>query len=139
MTEKTMKLLEERVQENLEVLLEDDKWEMAPQKRAAIVEEANSILDRLIQAEKDNADAWDKDQRRRIEIRKNKDAADIEKLKITSMPWKRVLVELAKVSIPAILSGGLFWAAQTRVLNFEETGRFTSTASKQLGAPRIFK
>lgn len=138
MTEKTMKLLEERVQENLEVLL-DEGWDMAPAKRTAIVEEANSILDRLIQAEKDNADAWDKDQRRKIEIRKNKDAAEIEKLKITSMPWKRAAVEIAKVTIPAILSGGLFWAAQTRVLNFEETGRFTSTASKQLGAPRIFK
>lgn len=132
----TMQRLENQIQTNLDSI---GTMEEGDQNRKRLIDETNQLLDRLIQMEKDQNDAWDKQERRKLEYNKNRDTLELERLKITSMPWKRAAVEIAKVAVPTILSGGLFWLAQTRVLKFEETGRFTSTASRQLGSPKIFK
>jgi hypothetical protein len=58
-----------------------------------------------------------------------------EKQKIT---WKRVAFELGKLVIPLGISIVHYNMAQKKVFDFEEHGRITSTAGRELHLPKIF-
>lgn len=69
---------------------------------------------------------------------KDKELIDLERDKM-KIGWKRAAFEMAKVTVPTIVSIVAYDIFQKRVLDFEEHGRLTSTASHELHLPRFFK
>lgn len=96
------------------------------------------LVELLVTADKDNADYYDKEERRRIEEDRNKAVNEIEhnKQKLTG---GRVTFEMAKVIAPLVISFVGYNVFQKRILKFEETGRITSTAGRELHLPRFMK
>lgn len=55
------------------------------------------------------------------------------------LTWPRIAFEIAKLVVPALVSGGIYFKAQRRVLEFEENGRISSTAGRELHLPKLPK
>lgn len=99
---------------------------------------ANTMLELLIAADKDNADYYDKQERREIEKQKNEAQITVERDK-QKLTWNRIGFEMAKVVVPTLMSIFAYDIFQKRILKFEETGRITSTAGRELHLPRFLK
>lgn len=118
--------------------LRDMDLERDDDKKSKKFDEAMKLIDKMNETDKVSFEFSDKEERRRIEEKRNDQAAETEAEK-ARLSWKKVAFEMAKVMLPAI--GG--WIAydkfQTRVMKFEETGRVCSTAGREMHLPRITK
>ena len=74
---------------------------------------------------------------RRIEEDKNRANLELEKEK-QKVTWQRVAFEIGKIAVPLALTIIHYNGAQKRVFDFEEHGRITSTAGRELHLPKIF-
>lgn len=122
--------------------------------------EVNILIDKMQAFHKTNCEYFAKEEERDIEKRKNEDMAELEdqKLKAHSeterernemtlkleqekqkLTWKRIAFEFGKIVVPIIGGAIVYSKAQNKVLKFEETGRITSTAGRELHLPKIFK
>lgn len=135
MTETTYNLLEEAVQQQLARVSTFDS-ETKEGKEA--LTKAVHLVELLITADKDNTDYYDKQERRRIEDDRNKAMVEIERDK-QKLTWGRVGLELGKVIAPILVSFVGYNVFQKRILKFEETGRISSTAGRELHLPKFMK
>lgn len=135
MTEETYNLLEEAAQVQLRQVMKND-----PETKEGKDHLVKSIqlVDLLVNTDRDNAEYYDKQERRRIEEERNKAMNETERDK-QKLTWGRVGLEMAKVVVPLAVSFAGYNVFQKRILKFEETGRLTSTASRELHLPKCFK
>lgn len=135
MTDETYTMLEEAAQvqlKNVETLDAGSK-----EGKEALAKSIH-LVELLITADKDNAEYYDKQERRRIEEERNKAQNETERDK-QKLTWGRVGLEMAKVVVPLVVSFAGYNVFQKRVMKFEETGRITSTAGRELHLPKIMK
>lgn len=135
MTEETYGMLERAAQvqlENVETLDAGSK-----EGKEALTKSIH-LVELLITADKDNSDYYDKQERRRIEEERNKAQNETERDK-QKLTWDRVGLEMAKVIVPLLVSFAGYNVFQKRVLKFEETGRISSTAGRELHLPKFMK
>lgn len=83
-------------------------------------------------------------EREKIDIeRKKLDQAETKIVRnVRDIDYKEIIIELGKVIIPAIISLKTLsvWCSKfDTMVKFEETGRFVSTASRELHLPKILK
>ena len=135
MTETTYNLLEEAAQVQLEAVKSMDATTKEGNEALA---KSIRLVELLITTDKDNADYYDKQERRRIEEERNK-AMDATERKKQELTWGRVGLEMAKVVVPLVVSFAGYNVFQKRILKFEETGRLTSTAGRELHLPKFMK
>lgn len=135
MTEETYGMLERAVQAQLEKVETLDAG--SKEGKEALVKSLH-LVELLITTDKDNADYYDKQERRRIEEDRNKAMNETERDK-QKLTWGRVGLEMAKVVVPLVVSFAGYNVFQKRVLKFEETGRISSTAGRELHLPKFMK
>lgn len=135
MTEETYGMLERAVQAQLEKVETLDAG--SKEGKEALVKSLH-LVELLIATDKDNADYYDKQERRRIEEDRNKAMNETERDK-QKLTWGRVGLEMAKVVVPIVVSFAGYNVFQKRVLKFEETGRISSTAGRELHLPKFMK
>lgn len=135
MTQETYNLLESAVQNQLKTVY---GMKLGSQEGKEALTKAISLTELLITADKDGYDYHDKEERRRIEEKKNDAAAEVEREK-AKLTWGRVGLELGKVIAPILVSFAGYNVFQKRVLKFEETGRIVSTAGRELHLPKFLK
>lgn len=135
MTEETYNMLEEAVQVQLQNV---SRLEPGTKEGKEALARSNHLVELLIATDKDNADYYDKEEKRRIEEERNKAMIQTErdKQKIT---WGRAALEMSKVVVPTVLTMIGYNVFQKRVMKFEETGRITSTAGRDLHLPKFTK
>lgn len=135
MTDVTYEMLEKAAQVQLEQVEALDAG--SKEGKEALVKSIH-LVELLTTADKDNADYYDKQERRRIEEERNKAANEVErdKQKIT---WSRVGLEMAKVVIPLTIQIIAFGELQKRMFKFEETGRISSTGGREMHIPKFWK
>lgn len=100
-------------------------------------------MEMLNKVEETQMNAYDKEQRREIEARKNDGAIAVEMAK-QDMGWKRTLLEAGKIVVPVITACLATFTAikmQDRSGKLEETGRWTTEASRMAHRqiPNIWK
>lgn len=135
MTEETYNLLEEAAQVQLKQITKIDPG--TKEGKDDLVKSIH-LVELLINTDRDNAEYYDKQERRRIEEERNEAMNETERDK-QKLTWGRVVLEMAKVVVPLVVSFGGYNVFQKRILKFEETGRLTSTASRELHLPKCFK
>lgn len=135
MTEETYGMLERAVQAQLEKVETLDAG--SKEGKEALVKSLH-LVELLITTDKDNADYYDKQERRRIEEDRNKAMNETERDK-QKLTWGRVGLEMAKVVVPLVVSFAGYNVFQKRVLKFEETGRISSTPGRELHLPKFMK
>lgn len=135
MTEETYNLLEEAAQVQLKQIAKIDH-ETKEGKDNLV--KAIHLVELLVNTDRDNAEYYDKQERRRIEEERNRAMNETERDK-QKLTWGRVGLEMAKVIVPLGVSFVGYNVFQKRILKFEETGRLTSTASRELHLPRFLK
>ncbi|WP_287643438.1 hypothetical protein [Bacteroides sp.] len=135
MTEETYNLLEGAAQFQLRKVTEIDPGTEEGREHLA---KAIHLVELLINTDRDIADDYDKQERRKIEEERNKAMNEIERDK-QKLTWGRVGLEMAKVVVPLVVSFAGYNVFQKRILKFEETGRLTTTASRELHLPKCFK
>lgn len=135
MTEETYNMLEEAAQVQLTNVQTLDAGSKEGKEALA---KSIHLVELLVTADKDNADYYDKQERRRIEEERNKAQNETERDK-QKLTWGRVGLEMAKVIAPLVVSFAGYNVFQKRILKFEETGRISSTAGRELHLPRVFK
>ncbi len=136
MTDETRDLLEGAVQDHLKKL--NAITEIGGDESKKITENLTKLTELLITSDKDNYDYYDKQERRRIEEERNEAANETERNK-QKLTWSRVAFEMAKVVVPVGISMIGYNIFQKRVLKFEETGRISSTAGRELHLPKFTK
>lgn len=138
MKDETMRLIEERIVSALEV---GDDYSINSDERYAYNQEAINLLEKLIEAEGQNLEYWDKEERRRIEENRNMAMANIEISK-QDVNWKRMVLEGGKIVVPVIttvltmIGYNLF---QKRVMEYEKDGTIRSSAGRQLSLPKFMR
>ncbi len=137
MTEETHKLIEDATQLLLNGV---GAFDLGTKQSGDADAASNAIkmAELLIAADKNIDDYYDKVERREIERLKAKEMAEIERNK-QKITWGRAALELAKVIAPVIVSMIGYNEFQKRLLKFEETGRVTSTAGRDLHLPKFMK
>ena len=135
MREETYNLLETAVANHLTNLESMDEGD---ENRDQYYKETVGLAEKLIAADKDANEAWDKQERRELERKRNDDANEIERDK-QELGWKRIGFEMAKVVVPVVISMIGYNAFQKRVMKYEETGRISSTAGRELHLPSFMK
>lgn len=135
MTDETYNMLERAVQVQLEAI-ENLDTESKEGKDALM--KSTRLVELLIASDRENLEYYDKEERRRIDEERNKAANETERKK-QELTWGRVGLEMAKVVVPLMVSIAGYNVFQKRILKFEETGRISSTAGRELHLPRFFK
>lgn len=138
MEEETMELKEGLLEEVAYHLEEIDKLENGSKEQQAMVQDLKLLVDALNVMNKNELDALNEAERREIEKLKNEKLYELEKQK-ASLGWQRVVFEMSKIAVPLIVSGLLYEHFQNKVLDFEENGRVTSTAGRELHLPKFWK
>lgn len=100
-------------------------------------------MEMLYKVEETQMNAYDKEQRREIEAKKNDDTIAVEMAK-QNMGWKRTLLETGKIVVPvitAVLAAVTAIKMQDKSGHLEETGRWTTEASRMAHRqiPNIWK
>lgn len=132
MTRETYNMLEDAVQRSLQEI------DFSEQKGGNSVQRAETLVNLLITADKNEDDYHDKKERREIEKSKNETSAQIEREK-SKLTWGRIGFEMAKLVVPLGISVYISDKWQRRMMKFEETGRFTSSISREFHLPKLFK
>lgn len=135
MDQTTYDLLESAVRTQLKQV---EKLNLESKEGKEALTKATALTELLITVDKDGYDYHDKEERRRIEEKKNDATAEVEREK-AKLTWGRVGLELGKVIAPILVSFAGYNVFQKRVLKFEETGRIVSTAGRELHLPKFFK
>jgi hypothetical protein len=133
MSGETAQMLEDAIVNALEAI---DAHNLGTKERSEAVSEVCKLSETLIAIEHDADEYEDKVERRKIERDKNDSAVQLEaeRQKIT---WQKVALEFGKILIPSVLSIAAYDMFQRRVLNFEENGKITSTAGRDLHLPNL--
>lgn len=133
MTQETIEMLESEIQNQITDLANYDVTvEEEAKAKSSAVSNVTKLLERLTEAETANEKWFDNQERRDIDRERNKTMVQIEAEK-NKLDWKRVVLEGAKVVIPAAVSLITLrqWSCKfERMLKFEETGHFTTSASR---------
>lgn len=120
----------------IEVLNEISEHDAGSKERRACHEEVMDLaklqLDNRRLAEEYN----DKAERRRIEENKNLEASEVEKGK-QRIGLERWVFEFLKLGLTIGIGTWSYFKAQRTVLDFEEHGRITSTAGRELHLPKL--
>lgn len=135
MTDETYDLLEKAAQIQLENV---NTFDTGTKEGKEALTKSIHLVELLIASDKDNAEYYDKKERRRIDEERNKAMNETERDK-QRLTWSRVGLEMAKAIVPLVVSFIGYDVFQKRILKFEETGRLTSTASRELHLPRFLK
>ena len=144
MRDETLNNLEEVINQNLERLATEN---ISEQSRKGIVAETTALIQAMTEQEKSIYDYQDKAERIRLQEQRNEDEkfqavrdAAIEEKKVGVSP-SRFILEITKVVVPTLLSGGLFLILEQQIQKFEETGRYTSLSAKLLhgNTPKFMK
>lgn len=131
--------IRKQVEETTSTFLERaESWTCGTDSQKDAFNQAITLLGLLNEDDKINSEYFDKEQRRRIDEERNKEANQIERDK-QNLTWGRVCLEMGKVVVPMALSLVGYNVFQKRVMKFEETGRVTSTAGRELHLPNFFK
>lgn len=134
MEKETLEMLESCFIYRMEEIEQEDNTE--EQKKLA-VQQACEVGKLLNQANEiyyqyeTNKDRIEKDEQR------NKDMVELERDKI-KVPWQRTAIDVAKIAVPVIVPLIIWRKSWKEMLKFEETGRFTSNASRTIHMPKIF-
>lgn len=120
------------------MLCELDDVEPGSQKHQALTGDIKALLQTLNEANRDELDAFDKQEKRRIDEQKSVSMAEVERLKL-KFDWLKGGLELAKIIIPTGMSILAYYWFQSRVFQFEEHGRIVSGPGRQLSLPRFWK
>lgn len=135
MMDETRNSLESLIAGDLETLgdleLGSDEHQKATTDLVKLIEKLNDV-------DRDNADYWDKQERRQIDKERNEMTAKLEQEKQKLDP-ARVSIEIAKIAVPVVVPLVAYNVYQKRVLKFEETGKLVSTAARELHLPRFLK
>lgn len=119
-------------------LEEIDNLTNGSQEQQRMIDDLTKLVDSLNKLNQTEYEKLDKDGRRKIDTMKNQALYELEQKK-SELSWQRVTFEMAKVIVPTVISIGAYEHFQRRILEFEETGRITSTAGRELHLPRFFK
>lgn len=139
MREETMKLMEDVVVKDLEFLRDYDEYDENAVKMAKDCEKrVCNLTDRMNARESMQMDFWEKADRRESDEKKNQAMIELEEKKM-QIPWWRTCLDMAKIVVPVVVPIMAYNIFQERVLKFEETGRITSTAGRDLHLPRFMK
>ena len=140
MTQETMELLESEIQNQITDLANYDITDEKEAKaKSAAVSDVTKLLERLTEAETASEKWYDNQERRAIDRERNNAMILVEAEK-NKLDWKRGLIEVSKVVIPAAVSLITLrqWSCKfERMLKFEETGHFTTSASRELHLPKL--
>lgn len=133
MNEETRILMEEKLVKllNLVEKCDDDQ-------RVKVINDIRLLSTALNDSLSTDIEAFDRQEKRRIDEEKNASMAKIERAK-AGFDIKKATFELVKVIIPTVISIAAYDIFQKRVLYFEENGRVSSTAGRELHLPKFFK
>lgn len=135
MQDETFTLLEDTIQKQLlEIKGMDESQET---ERSKLTQDTVKLIEKMTEAETASAKWYDDQQRREIEKERNKSSIELEYHK-QQMDWKRMALEIGKITVPTILPLLIWRKSFKEMLKFEETGRFTTSASRELRLPKIF-
>ena len=134
MTKETLQLLEGQIQTDLQRIsnFDDDQAN-----RSKVVQDVTKLIEKLTEAESSNEKFVDNAERRDIDRKRNESTVALERQK-QNLDWKRMSLEILKVAVPVIVPLFVWRKSFKEMVTFEETGRFTSSASRELHLPRIF-
>lgn len=135
MLDETYDMLEKAVQVQLQNVVE---LEPNTKEGKDALAKSVALVELLVSVDKLSFESVDKEERRRIDEERNKAADETERQK-QEITWSRVGLELAKAIAPILVSFVGYDVFQKRVLKFEETGRISSTAGRELHLPKILK
>lgn len=135
MTDENVARLEGSLEQRLK---EVERTVVGTKERSAAVADVRQLVAALNETDSTMADWTDKQEKRRIDEDKNKSMTEIEAEK-SNLSWKKVLLEMAKVVVPSCISVWAYNKFQRRLLDFEENGRITSLAGRELHLPKFFK
>lgn len=119
-------------------LEEIDKLGNGSKEQQAMVQDLKLLVDALNVINQNELNALNEAERREIERMKNENLYELEKQK-AGLGWQRVTFEMAKILIPSIISIAAYDYFQRRIIDFEENGRLTTTASRELHLPKFMK
>ena len=101
-------------------------------------EKVKVLTELLLAADRDQAEYYDKKERRETEKERNEATAQIERDKV-ELTWPRVTLELVKTFGPLTVYMICYGIFQTRVMRNEDVnGRLTSDAARDLHLPPFF-
>ena len=126
MKAETMEKLEEYIEEARLGALYDDGANSTSVKHARYME----ALSALREIEKDQNDFYDKQERRDLEEKKNRETVELEREK-SKIGWKRMTIEMLKIFVPSLFAAGTAIWMQNRAGKLEETGRWTTEVGRQ--------
>lgn len=138
MEEQQMELKDALLEEVAYHLEEIDKLENGSKEQQAMVQDLKLLVDALNVINQNELNALNEAERREIERMKNENLYELEKQK-AGLGWQRVTFEMAKILIPSIISIAAYDYFQRRIIDFEENGRLTTTASRELHLPKFMK
>ncbi len=141
MTDETYSLLQEVTYRRMVTLserLDNSSNGNGHELNEKLIDEVAKLTNILNEEDKKDYEKFDKQERRRIEEERNQEMAKIEMAK-QDLTWKKVIMEVAKTFGPSVLTMIGYNLFQKRILKFEETGRLTSTASRELHLPNFLK
>lgn len=138
MEEQQMELKDALLEEVAYHLEEIDKLGNGSKEQQAMVQDLKLLVDALNVINQNELNALNEAERREIERMKNENLYELEKQK-AGLGWQRVTFEMAKILIPSIISIAAYDYFQRRIIDFEENGRLTTTASRELHLPKFMK
>lgn len=128
-----------RVEERLMYLLESlGSLDPGTEKYSKVIADVKVLSAVVNETFASEMDAFDRQEKRRIDEEKAKAMTLIEKSKL-AFDWKKAGLEVVKIVIPTIITLIGYNEFQKRILKFEETGRLTSTASRELHLPHFMR
>ena len=135
MKEETYNRIEEALNDRLDYLkdLENGCKEEGPV--IADIRTFGNLLNEIDRERNDENDKWE---RRRIEETRNETNAELEREK-HRLTVGKVVFELTKLAVPIVVGAKFYDGFQKRVMKYEETGRVSSTAGRELHLPRFWK
>lgn len=89
------------------------------------------LVEKLREIDETEMNAENQAERLQVEREKLDAQRDCEEMK-QHISWRRAALELAKVGVPCVVSGILYWLGMNKVGKFEETGRWNSDASRMV-------
>lgn len=135
MTKETMDLLEELIQNQVTMIFNADE-DYA--NRSRDIQDLTRLVEKLTEAEIADETKENNAERRRMDEEKNVTAAVLEEKKL-KIDWKQYVIEIGKILVPTVIPLVIWRKSYKEMITFEETGRFTSSASRELKLPKILK
>lgn len=135
MRDETRELLENQVVDGLSGLAD---LQAGSKERQSATTDVVKLIEKLNEVDRDNADYWDKQERREMDRKRNEATVKLEEEKQKLSPGRAAL-EVAKIAVPVVVPLVAYNVYQKRVIKFEETGKLVSTAARELHLPKFTK